>query len=163
MSLEQAVKENTIALAALTQAWNTLAAKADAMSPAELASVVPGGTPKATVTSEVLANAKSEPEVKKNKVVRGVEVLPPVVTKVETVTKAEAKPKAEPVDASAVTYADISPLIVNIAKTISREAAIELLGKFGAAKGADIKPEQYAEFKAAAEAILNPETEDSLV
>ena len=104
-----------------------------------------------TATLEVVANAKTEA---------------PVVAKT---AKVEAKaPKAEAkvtkvADVDALTLADVSPLIVAIAKAQGKEAAIELMKTFGVAKLSELSADRYAKFKVAAEAILNPEVEDSLV
>ena len=146
MSLEKTIEANTLAIEALTKVWAALTEQAATMTAANLAEATAGGTPVATVAPSVVANAKTE-----------------------TVAKVKAEPKAKKAEpevvakADELTYADISPLIVAIAKEKGREEAIALLTKFGAKLGSDIKPEQYASFKAQAEAILNPKLEESLV
>lgn len=138
MSLEIALQENTVAVKSL------------------LAALLANVNASATLP-DVIANAKApDPEPKS-------ETKP----KVETKAKAEPKPPKTPVvkDAEALTYADIAPMIVAIAKEKGREVAIELMTEFGVKSGKDLKPEQYADFKAKADAIFNPvpETEDDLV
>lgn len=134
MSLEQALQENTAAVKSLLAVLLTKASIG-------------------TNTPEVVANAKVEdaPVVAKTEV--------KTETKAPKATKAETKaPKVADVDA--LTLADVSPLIVAIAKEHGKEGAIALMEKFGVKKLGELSADRYAEFKVAAEAILNPETED---
>lgn len=56
--------------------------------------------------------------------------------------------------ADPVTYDQVKPLILKINTTKGRAAATAALAKFGAAKGPELKPEQYAAFVAHAEEVL---------
>lgn len=57
-------------------------------------------------------------------------------------------------DAKHLTYEDVKPLILELTKAKGREVAAGALAKFGAAKGPELKPEQFAEFVAHAKNLL---------
>lgn len=61
-------------------------------------------------------------------------------------SKQEATSAPEAAAASPVSYPDVVTAINALAKAKGRDAAVDLLGQFGAAKGPDLKPEQFAEF-----------------
>lgn len=73
---------------------------------------------------------------------------------VKTDTTAKEKP-VEEAKATEVTYDQIKPLIIKVNTTKGREAATKLLADFGVARGPDLKPEQYADFFAAATKVLS--------
>jgi FtsZ-interacting cell division protein ZipA len=56
--------------------------------------------------------------------------------------KADAAPAAA--EAKAVTYADAAAAITKLSREKSRDAALAVLGKFGAAKLPEVKPEDFA-------------------
>jgi membrane protein involved in colicin uptake len=59
--------------------------------------------------------------------------------------------------APATTYEDVKKAILEVSKVKGRDAAIKLLGKFGAEKGPDLqsKPETFSKFVAAAKELLS--------
>lgn len=57
-------------------------------------------------------------------------------------------------EASAVTYDQVKPLIIELSKKKGRDAAVGALQKFGADAGPALKPEQYADFVAHANGLL---------
>lgn len=61
-------------------------------------------------------------------------------------SKQEATSAPEAAAASPVSYPDVVTAINTLAKAKGRDAAVDLLAQFGAAKGPDLKPEQFAEF-----------------
>lgn len=72
--------------------------------------------------------------------------------------KADApETKAGSSAAEATTYDQVKKAILDVSKTKGREAAIALLGKFGAAKGPDLqeKPETFGPFVRAAAELLS--------
>ena len=84
-------------------------------------------------------------------------------------TKKDAAPASEPTqtasdnsvssstESSATeqpTYQEVAALITKVSRTVSREAAVELLDSFGAKRGPDLKPEQFADVVAACEKAL---------
>lgn len=68
---------------------------------------------------------------------------PKTEAKAETPAPAEEAPKL-------ATYEDVRKAINDLAKAKGRDAVVGVLGQFGAAKGPDVKPEQYAAFVVAA-------------
>ena len=89
----------------------------------------------------------------------------PITSKVkaapEPVVEPEAEPDLPPVladDASdcaqIVSYAQIKDAVMRVSKAKGREAAIELLGEFGAKLGGDLTEEQWGPFLARAEQVL---------
>lgn len=126
MSLELALQENTAAVNALIQAIKSVAA-----------------TPMCTNTSEILSNDKIEAKTEVK------------VAEVKGKPKAEPKGKPEPKGAPELTYAEVGPVLLELAKA-NRPALVELLKEFGVAKGSELTPDQFADVKAKAEALLNP-------
>lgn len=76
--------------------------------------------------------------------------------KAETVEQETANQTTETThpEQPAVDYNDVKRCILGISSKISRDAATELLGKFGVTKGPDLKPADYAAFVAQAEPML---------
>lgn len=70
--------------------------------------------------------------------------------------KAAPAKKEEP----AVTYDQVKELILKVNQEKGRPAIEELLSGFGVKKGPELKPEQYAEFVAAAETLLAGDEDD---
>lgn len=62
-------------------------------------------------------------------------------------------PAASPA-ANAPTYQDAAAAITKLSRTKGRDAAVAILTEFGAAKLPDVKPEQFADVIAAAEAAM---------
>lgn len=60
------------------------------------------------------------------------------------------------VAATGPTREQIVPVFQDVANKVSRDAAVALLTKYGAATFAGVKPEQYAAFLADCQAALNP-------
>ena len=79
-------------------------------------------------------------------------------------TESKPQPAAEPEKAKPVEYKDtgIGELIQQMVQSKGKEPVVALLGKYGAKKGGELKPEQFAEFKAEIEGILNPAVGDDL-
>lgn len=70
----------------------------------------------------------------------------------------ETKPAAEPAAAPAVTYEKSGlPEKIAAAAKKDRAATVALLKEFGAAKGAELKPEQFAAFGEKVDALLKAE------
>ncbi len=112
--------------AAAAPAPKPAAAPAAASGPATAAApAVDAPTPTAAAPSPAAASAETAPQ--------------------DSTAAADAKP---------VTYAEIKPLILKINTAKGRDAAEAALKKFGAAKGPDLKPEQYADFAAHAAEVL---------
>lgn len=59
--------------------------------------------------------------------------------------------------AAAVTYEDVKKAILEVSKQKGRDAALKLLGEFGAEKGPDLQktPEKFGPFVARAKALLS--------
>lgn len=57
-------------------------------------------------------------------------------------------------DAKPLTYEDVKPLILDLTKAKGREVAAGALAKFGAAKGPELKPDDFAAFVAHAKSLL---------
>ncbi len=124
MSLEAAILENTATMKALIAAMNAVG-----LASASAAAVGHAGPIEAkTATKEV--------EVKKPAVTQ-----PAVETPAATPETATASP-SEP-----ITYDRVGKAITDGVK-VNRNAVIATLEKFGAKKGPDLKPEQYADFLA---------------
>lgn len=66
----------------------------------------------------------------------------------------QASTAATSSDSKPLTYEDVKPLILDLTKAKGREVAAGALAKFGAAKGPELKPEQFAEFVAHAKSLL---------
>ncbi|MEC5161698.1 MULTISPECIES: hypothetical protein [unclassified Janthinobacterium] len=82
---------------------------------------------------------------------------------VDAKKQSDAKPAAAPAEGAtskgeaeeqpAITYEDVKKYIIALSRK-SRESATGMLAKFGAAKGPELKPEQFAEFVTAAQSEL---------
>lgn len=145
MSLEQTIAANTEAVAAQTAAMNTFIALLQ-NSASKVQSVK---DTEGTTTSDVLANDKTEAETAKKS------------TKTKAAAKPEPKeePKVEEVTEGALTLADVTPVVVELAKK-DRAAAIKLLGDFGAKKATELKPVDYEAFLKKANAIISGEAQE---
>lgn len=79
-------------------------------------------------------------------------------------TESKPQPAAEPEKAKPVEYKDtgIGELIQQMVQSKGKEPVVALLGKYGAKKGGELKPEQFDAFKAEIEGILNPAAGDDL-
>lgn len=136
MSLENAIQENTAAINALTA---LLSAKVQ--------------TEAGTTSSPDLAKSKTE------------DVKP----KAESKPKAETKPKAEPKTEPAAAVAPTGPTMDEIAAACvelikkDRPALISLLADFNVKKASELKPDQFAAFKASLDAELASDAEEDLV
>ena len=124
MSLEAAIQENTSAIRALIATMTK-------------------GLP---TTGEPSSAVVAPPKTKKEK--------PPV-----TVDNAEATAPATPspaMDTAATdaTYDDVKNAIVKLSGQKGRDQVVALLSQFDAAKGPDLKPEQFADFLAQANAAM---------
>lgn len=95
-------------------------------------------------------------------------------TKVKDDPKPDAAPSSEPAqtqsdnsensskestaanesDTEQPSYQDVAALITKVSRNVGRDAAVELLESFGAKRGPDLKPEQYADVVAACEKAL---------
>lgn len=81
--------------------------------------------------SEKPASAKAEKESKK--------------------AKAEMTKEEPPATTNGpITFAQVSEIIPKLVAAAGRPKAIEILGRYGATKGGELKPDQYAEFIASA-------------
>ncbi|MFZ6767789.1 hypothetical protein ACO0LM_11965 [Undibacterium sp. Di26W] len=143
MSLETVIQENTTAINSLIALLSSgvIAASSGAVeTSAPPADTKPEATKKvkdkaaktgeSTNTSTDTANAKSDAATDKKQ-------------EAETGT-----------DTPAIAYEVAQKKILEAAKEKGREAVVELLGNFGATKGTDLKPAQYAPVIAAIEALL---------
>ena len=136
MSLESAIAENTAALAKLS----ALIAELTARPP------IPDAP---TATAPAPRKMKAEPQ--------GEAPAPTAAAPAASAPTAEAAPAAAPsqsADAPAITYDQLKPKIVALAKR-DRAAAEQLLARFGAKVGTDLKPEQYSDVLAAFEEALS--------
>lgn len=165
MSLEQIIAANTEAVAAQTSAINTLIG----LLQNSANTVQSVKSAEGTTSSETLANDKADAEsAKKAKAAEA--KAEKAKANAEAVAAAEAKAAAEAAKTKTVvvtedgvlTLAEVSPIVVALAKK-DRAAAVSLLGEYGAKKATELKPEDYAEFVAKANAIINGESEDDLV
>jgi len=123
MSLELAIKENTAAVQMLAELMTKLTSGA-----MQVATRTTGSADTAQVKAETKTEAKT--------------------TKVES--KAESKPAAAATakpesSTEPVTYEDVKKAILAFQQANGREATLATLKEFGAAKGTDLKPEQFAE------------------
>jgi hypothetical protein len=127
MSLESAVQENTEAIKALclilAGAGDRLAKSAD--------------TPRGSTVAEAVKDAKAE--IKAAADARGTKVI--------------AAPEKSDTPPAAIDYEkDVKPLVLEKSKT-NRDGVIAALASFGAKKGGDLKPEDFAAFKSKLEAL----------
>lgn len=93
-------------------------------------------------------------------------------TKVKTDPKPDAAPTSEPAqtasnnsensskestaanDTEQPSYQDVAALITKVSRSVSRDAAVKILNHFGAKKGPELKPEQYADVITACNEVL---------
>ncbi len=134
MSIEKLIQENTEALQILTSAINSLAGN---------------------LSGKTDVAPKETAPVAKKKAAVAVKAVETVETPVE--------PKATEAVAEAIPYDKIKEATLNLIKVPGqgREGVNKLLVKFGASytSAKDLKPEQYAEYLAAVNALLG-KTED---
>jgi hypothetical protein len=126
MSLEQALADNTAAIRELIAAMRPAA-------PATVTAVVQAITAPAADTSTILIapDEKAAPEVPYT--------MPPLQPR-EAVVEAPAAP-------AAIEYAQVAQAIIDTFK-VDRAKVVATLGKFGAKKGPELKPADYAAFLA---------------
>ncbi|CAB4163629.1 hypothetical protein UFOVP814_42 [uncultured Caudovirales phage] len=129
MSLELAINENTQAVKALAELMLKLTSGAVQVT-TQTIEAAKSATPKAEAKAET-KDAKTEAKAEAK------------AAKVEA--KTEAAPAQVKTDTAAVTYDDVKKAILAYQTANGREATINALNSFGAAKGTDLKPEQYAE------------------
>ncbi|NDG42496.1 MAG: hypothetical protein EBY28_24880 [Betaproteobacteria bacterium] len=125
MSLEQALADNTAAIRELIAAMRPAA-------PATVTAVVQAITAPAADTSKIVLidpDEKAAPEVPY--------VMPPLQPR-EAVVEA-------PAALAAIEYAQVAQAIIDAFKA-DRAKVIAALGKFGAKKGPELKPADYAAF-----------------
>lgn len=149
MSLEQALTENTAAI-------RELIAKLGAM-PLTATMVATDPTPAPEVVKLAAGKrsaAKGADSPRTAEVGPSTSDLSPGAS--ETSANDSAKPTATPADAPSAspTYDEVKGAILEVSKSKGRQAAIDLLTKFGAKTGPDVKPDQYADFIAAATSAL---------
>lgn len=135
MSLEIAIAENTAAIRELIAKLST-----GAVIPQDTATDKPATTAKNT-------KAKTDPKPD------AAQSSEPT----QTASDNSASSSTESNEASATeqpTYQEVAALITKVSRTVSREAAVELLDGFGAKRGPDLKPEQFADVVAACEKAL---------
>lgn len=133
MSLEATIQENTAALRELI---------------ALLAAGAAIDTAKATKVMEKPVTAVAEVQKEQAK---AEEKKPAAIPAADETSAATAEAVVE--SPSEVTYDDVKDAIKEMAKK-SREMAIGALKEFGAAKGPDLKAEQYAAFVAHAKKLM---------
>lgn len=127
MSLEAALAANTAAIIGLTEVWGKLAAMGKVID----RKVEAGEQTKTTAGNLEIPLTK-------------VEAPKPVPTPpaAETVAAPAETVTASP---SEITYLQVGQAITDMVK-VDRPRAIAALAKFGAKKGPDLKPEQWADF-----------------
>lgn len=133
MTLEAAIQENTGAIRALIAAL----AKGASTTSEPVAAVVP--TPKAK---------NEKPPASLSPVDASTSVSPAPATAEETDGPTVASP------APGTTYDDVKRVIVKMSGLKGRDQVLAVLGQFGAARGPDLKPEQFADFIAQADAAM---------
>ena len=130
MTLEAALQENTGAIRALIAA---------------LAQGIP--TPSEPVAAVVAPKAKKEkPAVR----VSDTEVGSTPATSAPAATAEEAATPPQ-----GATYDEVKAVIVKMSGAKGRDQVLAVLGQFGAARGPDLKPEQFADFIAQANAAMD--------
>ena len=139
MSLEQELMRNTEALVALTAALSRSFPVAGSGDTTGLGAGQHTKIPKAKVTPENQMTKVTPAEIEALK-----EVEPP--KPVVAATPPETSPAAPTSDApAAVEYADVAAAITAVFKT-DRARVMQALANFGAAKGPQLKPADYAAF-----------------
>lgn len=86
------------------------------------------------------------------------EVAKAIKPKAEKAVEVKAEPKLEPVieapSAPEIGYPQVQAAILKVANSKGREAALEVLAKFDAKAGKELKPEQYVAALAAFNEVL---------
>lgn len=124
MSLEAAIQENTSAIRALIATM----------------------TQSLPTTVEPSSAVVTQPKAKKEK-------PPAAVDHAGTATPATPSPAAD-APAPGATYDDVKNAIVKLSGLKGRDQVVAVLSQFDAAKGPDLKPEQFADFIAQANAAM---------
>lgn len=139
--LETAIQENT---AAIRELIATIARGLPA-SAAQVAAVVAQAPQKTKQAQATVANngASSTQEVTSSA---------PADAAAPEPSAAPAAP--QPAAEASVSYDQVKTSILDLAKTKGRDAAMSLLAEFSAAKGTDLKPDQFAPFLAKATTLL---------
>jgi hypothetical protein len=137
--LEQAIADNT---AAIRELIATIKASAPTTSARPPVAKKATSNVKATVTEN--NGASSTP---------GAPFHPAEAAAQEKPAMEEAPPATSV--AESVTYEQVKHAILKVASTKSREIAAGILAEFGATKGPDLKPEQYAGIMARLNAVLS--------
>lgn len=138
MSLEQAIAENTAAVRELVGVWAKLVAQGKNIN----AQVASGEA------TAVTAGDMTIPVVKVEAPKSSKAVATPAATVTATPAPAATAP-AEPVAESpseVVDYAEVSKAISAAAVAKGKAEVVAVLTAFGAKRGPDLKPEQYADF-----------------
>lgn len=137
MSLEDKIGELTAAVNALNTILNKSMAIAEGAQP-WVSEVIPGPEQAKPFVPDVT----HYPEAK-------AEVAPPkpaaTATPPATVTTATPETTSTPATTGGIDYAQVAKAITDTFK-VDRAKTIEALAKFGAAKGPQLKPEDYAAF-----------------
>lgn len=140
MSLEIALAENTAAIRELIAKLSTGAA-----IPQDAVVDKPADKPATTAKNTKATKTDPKPDAAQSS------------EPTQTVSDNSASSSTESNEASATeqpTYQEVAALITKVSRTVSREAAVELLDGFGAKRGPDLKPEQFADVVAACEKAL---------
>lgn len=141
MSIEVAIQENTAAMRELIAVWSKLNAQAKAIDKSESVDTVTAAGKPVEAKTEKAAKETTKPKA---------ETKP-----AEAETKAApAETKPAETETAGATYQDAAAAITKLSRTKGRDAAVAILTEFGAAKLPDVKPEQFADVIAAAEAAL---------
>lgn len=120
------------------------------------------------IGGEEAATASGKPADKKGSKAKPAETQPTAspapAAPATPATESKPQPAAEPEKAKPVEYKDtgIGELIQQMVQSKGKEPVVALLGKYGAKKGGELKPEQFDAFKAEIEGILNPAAGDDL-
>lgn len=131
MTLEAAIQENTSAIR-------------------ELIAAISKGVP--TTTAQVAAVVAEAPKTDKS--AKAV-TEPEAPAKPETAAPATSQAASDSAPAaSAPTYEEVKHAIVKLSGSKGRDAVVSLLSEFGAGKGPDLKPEQFADFIAKATQLV---------
>ena len=123
-------------------------AQAPVAAPVE-AAAAPSGKSKATTAKPATPPAPSSPTAEV-----AVAAAPAPSTEPPAPPTATAAPAAASSAGEPATYQDAATAITKLSRTKGRDAAVAVLKKFGAAKLPDVKPEQFADVIAAAEAAM---------
>jgi hypothetical protein len=112
------------------------------------------------VIDETTAVSKAEPKAARAKAAKGEPLTATeaaaaldghATPEAATALDGRHAPKAEP---AALTYEAVAAVVTKVARMRSRDTAVSVLAKFGAASLKDVTPERYAEVIAACEEAL---------